>query len=102
MGTKTPLNQSELYKRIDEILYYEWDPIGVSNTSEARDEYHSYLPRVFAYAMEVVSPDTLAAYLEHIVTTSMGLGSQPEFSRKIASHILSARDECIGSVHITS
>jgi hypothetical protein len=34
----------ELYRRIDEVVHYLWDPIGVSDVPEARDEYHSYLP----------------------------------------------------------
>lgn len=40
-------NKNELYSRIDEVLHYVWDPIGISGVPEARDEYHSYLPVVF-------------------------------------------------------
>lgn len=28
-----------IYKRIDEILWFDWDPIGVNQIEEARDEY---------------------------------------------------------------
>jgi len=45
MGQKLPPKQLELYKRIDEILFYRWDPIGVSDGAWARDEYQSYLPQ---------------------------------------------------------
>jgi len=39
---KSDLNhqEKELYRRTDEILHYLWDPIGVSDTPQARDEYH--------------------------------------------------------------
>ena len=37
MGKKLPPDQLELYKRIDEILFYKWDPIGISDGDWARD-----------------------------------------------------------------
>jgi hypothetical protein len=36
MGKKLTPNQMELYKRIDEILFYKWDPIGISDSDWAR------------------------------------------------------------------
>ena len=44
MGKRFPPHQLGLYKRIDEILWEDWDPIGVNDVEEARDEYQSYLP----------------------------------------------------------
>jgi hypothetical protein len=52
MGKKLPPEQLELYQKLDEILWADWDPIGISDVSEARDEYYSYLPRVFHLALE--------------------------------------------------
>ncbi len=40
--------ENELYQRVDEVLHYLWDPIGVSDVPGARDEYHSYVPQVFS------------------------------------------------------
>ena len=37
----------ELYRRIDEILHFNWDPTGVADVPETRSEYYSYLPQVF-------------------------------------------------------
>ena len=48
MGQKLPPDQMELYRRVDEVLHYLWDPIGVAGAPEARDEYYSYLPHVFS------------------------------------------------------
>jgi hypothetical protein len=39
MNNKLTINQSELFRRIDEILFYVWDPIGVNDSPYARDEY---------------------------------------------------------------
>jgi len=39
-------SQKELSKRVSEVLYYLWDPIGVSTAPEARSEYEDYVPQV--------------------------------------------------------
>jgi hypothetical protein len=46
-GLKLPPQQRALYEGIDEILWREWDPIGISELEDApRDEYYGYLPQV--------------------------------------------------------
>jgi hypothetical protein len=37
----------ELFKRIDDILWFDWDPIGI-NDDAPRDEYESYTPPIFS------------------------------------------------------
>ena len=78
--------------RIDEILYYKWDPIGISDGDWARDEYQSYLPRVFAHALESSSPEPIANYLSSVSTESMGLSHAPEHDTKIAKLILEVKE----------
>jgi len=63
MGEKLPPRELELYKRCDEVLHYLWDPIGVAGAPAARDEYHAYLPEVFAHVRDDRDPDALVAYL---------------------------------------
>lgn len=92
MGKKLPPNELELYKRIDEILFYKWDPIGISDGDWARDEYQSYLPRVFAHAMESDSPETIAMYLGAVSTESMGLSEAPERDMEIAKMIIEIKE----------
>jgi hypothetical protein len=52
MGKKLPPRQLELYQAIDEILWRDWDPIGVFGIDGARDEYQMYLPQVYQLALE--------------------------------------------------
>lgn len=92
MGNKLPPAQLELHKRIDEILYYKWDPIGVSDGDWARDEYHAYLPSVFALAMENKSAEPIAKYLSQVSTERMGLPATPEHDMKIAALILEVKE----------
>lgn len=39
-------NKGELQRRVDEVLFYVWDPIGVSDEPFARGEYESYVPGI--------------------------------------------------------
>ncbi|MET3555842.1 hypothetical protein ABIC50_005787 [Burkholderia sp. 567] len=48
MGRKWTKIELELCRRVDEVLYYVWAPIGVAHSPAARDEYQGYLPKVFA------------------------------------------------------
>ncbi|UPW17088.1 hypothetical protein M0C34_12600 [Agarivorans sp. TSD2052] len=92
MRKKLPPDQLELYKRIDEILFYKWDPIGISDGDWARDEYQSYLLRVFTYAIESDSPDSIAKYLGVVSTESMGLSAVPEHDMNIAKMIIEVKE----------
>ena len=92
MGQKLPPHQLELYKRIDEVLFYKWDPIGVSDGDWARDEYQSYLPQVFKLVLENDSPERSAEYLTIVATESMGLSATKESDLKIAKLILEIKD----------
>ena len=42
----------ELTNRIDEILYYLWDPIGVSDEPCARGEYSNYVGIITTLVIE--------------------------------------------------
>src|SRR5690606_29989731 len=35
-----------LYKKINDILWFDWDPIGVNDLAPS-DEYHRYVPEIF-------------------------------------------------------
>lgn len=93
MGQKLPPEQIKLYKAIDDILWSEWDPIGISNTDCPRDEYHAYLPRVFSIAMGTNDPQMIGDYLEWVVVNRMGLESNMGQSIDIARRVLAKKKE---------
>ena len=82
----------ELYKRIDEVLFYKWDPIGISDGDWARDEYQSYLPRVFKLALESSKPEPIADYLTVIATEKIGLSEAKLHDLAIAKLILEIKE----------
>jgi len=74
-----------LYQRVDEVLHYLWDPIGVSGIPAARNEYQSYVPIVFALLNENASMEQIAGYLNEIVTKQMGLRENTDATRHVAA-----------------
>ena len=62
----------ELTNRVDEVLYYLWDPIGVSDEPCARGEYSTYVGSIVSLLNEN-KEDKIAKRLSEIETTSMGL-----------------------------
>jgi hypothetical protein len=92
LGTKLPPRHLELYRAIDEILWRDWDPSGISGHSGARDEYQSYLPQVYRLAL-VGDRARIAEYLFEVATNRMGLTTQRNQHLAIADLILAAKSQ---------
>jgi hypothetical protein len=88
MGSKLPPLDEELYRRTDEVLHYVWDPIGVSTAPEARDEYYSYLPQVFALLKAGSDAESVAASLTEVATRRMGLATNHRHDLEVAELLL--------------
>jgi hypothetical protein len=80
-----------LYSAVDEVLHYIWDPIGVSDIPQARDEYHLYLPRVFELLNSEGSEEAIAAYLANVVATRLELPANPERDLEVAKVLIEWR-----------
>ena len=89
-------SEKSLYRRIDEILYFIWDPKGVSRSVSARDEYEAYLSQVFGRIMRGCSRDEMIQYLTKMETEHMGLGRNPNLEVRtgvVADLLLELKDE---------
>jgi hypothetical protein len=84
MGQKLSPKDLALYRAVDEVLHYVWDPIGVSNIPQARDEYHGYLPKVFSMLCEDSPASAIALYLTKVTTTQMGLSENAGHDLEVA------------------
>ncbi len=80
--------QNPIYKKIDEILWFDWDPIGVNCFQETRDEYYGYLPQIYSLKINGADKDEIAKTLNKIETNNMGLSGNIDKCRKIAEKIL--------------
>jgi len=81
-------NEKIIYSRIDELLWSDWDPIGVNNTPEARDEYQSYISEIFTLKVNDAGRDKIAMCLYNFETINMGLGGNIIYCQEIADKIL--------------
>jgi hypothetical protein len=52
--------QLALQARIDEILWFDWDPIGVSDEPAARREYEPYVLGILGLALNRSDADEIA------------------------------------------
>ena len=64
---------TELQQMVRECLWREWDPIGVNDFSEAKDEYDAYAPTIAAMLLDGADAYKLLAHLKRLETDSMGL-----------------------------
>ncbi len=88
MGLKLPSDQLALYRGIDEILWCDWDPIGVSRFDDApRDEYQGYLPQVFQFALRAAPATEIAEYMRQVTVERMGLSASPEAELSVAEKV---------------
>jgi hypothetical protein len=92
MGMTLSPTEMELYRATDEVLYYLWDPIGISAIPDARDEYRGYLPHVFGMLRANATQTEIAAYLSEITSARMGLSAVPERDTQVAKILVSWRD----------
>lgn len=81
-------NRQLLKQRIDEILYYLWDPIGVSDAPSARDEYTTYVNHVWASAIEGQSVADISGYLSEVRTETIGVEPVKENDDYVAELII--------------
>ncbi|MEM6894877.1 MAG: hypothetical protein AAF554_14380 [Bacteroidota bacterium] len=82
---------TELEIRIDEVLYYQWDPIGVSVYPNARGEYSSYVQIILKYVLKE-DEKQITEQLGKIESLSMGLKVNKEKNLMIAKRLLEFKD----------
>lgn len=87
--------EKELYKAIDEIIWNDWDAIGVNDYEEARDEYYGYLPQLFKILKEGKNRKGIADFLNQIATVNMGLMRNKERDERIAELLIQKRNEIL-------
>ena len=77
----------ELTNRVDEVLYYLWDPIGVSDEPCARGEYSTYVGSILSLLINE-KEEKIAKRLSEIETTSMGLSKNERKNKLIAKRLI--------------
>jgi hypothetical protein len=92
MNNKLSTSEKGLYRRVDEILFYLWDPIGVCDIPMARDEYQSYLPQVFKLLLNDSKDHEVSAYLIKVESGSMGMSANSKKALEVARLLIETKE----------
>ena len=92
MGQQSSPYEQELWRRVDEVLHYVWDPAGVSNSPVARNDYDDYLPAVFELLRDGAVEDTIAAHLDALEENDFGLEADSEMTGHVADILTEWRE----------
>jgi hypothetical protein len=96
--SKLDSTDREMYKRIDEVLFYIWDPIGANAFVGAptRDEYRSYVLSLLSLVKSGADKDAIAEHLGTIVYDTIGLSRCREREEKVAEILVKWRQKIYG------
>ena len=67
------MNQVGLFEAVRELLFYEWDPIGVNDNPQCRDEYDGYAPAIVRLLLEDADEHKILEHLMQCERVNMGL-----------------------------
>lgn len=80
---------SRLLLDVQDILFRDWDPIGVNDHEACRDEYDSYAPELVRLLLDGADEYKLASRLSEFQRVSMGMSStDEELHRRVARRLL--------------
>ena len=81
----------ELAAQIDILLWTEWDPIGVNEFDEARDEYQAYISPITALVTSGSSQQQIQDFLYQTETVRMGLIGNKDNCSRVATLLIALR-----------
>ena len=87
MNQKMLPNDAELYRRVEEVVYYIWDPIGVCEIPQARDEYNGYMMAIFG-RVKAGKEEDIVDFMRWAASENMGLSFDEVNARKAAKVML--------------
>jgi hypothetical protein len=82
-----------LHDAIRWALLEDWDPIGVGEIAEARDEYDAYVPTIYKMLITRRSKREIFEYLWWLETEHMGLAGDKQATDSFAQRLCNMPDE---------
>ena len=70
------------------LLRYEWNPAGIDPAKDAHDRYDGYALRLFSMMYSQPGEERVAAYLDRMQGTDLGLPVTTEHNRAVARRIV--------------
>ncbi|HKQ93409.1 MAG TPA: hypothetical protein VJZ77_22305 [Blastocatellia bacterium] len=84
------MKRKELLQSVKEVLFREWDPIGLNSNLACSDEYDSYTSGIVRLLQADADEYKIAERLRNLQRVSMGMSStNEERDRGIARRLIS-------------
>ncbi|MEI6572705.1 MAG: hypothetical protein WCO61_04070 [Alphaproteobacteria bacterium] len=80
-------------EKIISILLYEWDPIGIADVPQARDEYDAYVNSIAALVSKRIQKEEIARALLDIERDEMGLSGDFPRALRVAEKLLALNSQ---------
>lgn len=87
MGMRPNEKDLAIYKQLDHILRFDWNPIGL-NEDDPLDEYRPYLPKIYYLKTSGAGFEEIVSMLYFFETGHIGLEGDLENCRKAAQKII--------------
>jgi hypothetical protein len=85
--------EDSLQDKVNDILYYFWDPIGMKSTCcLSRDEYQHYVPSILRLMKESANAEQISQLLQKTAKEHTGIDTNPE-SHHVGSHEAASGDD---------
>jgi hypothetical protein len=82
------MNQFELSKAVDQILWNDWDPKGAKQAEGAYDTYYPYITPIVDLLNNQGSIEQLSELLHHITYDDFIMNSEPEDHLEVAEMLV--------------
>lgn len=81
------MNQFELRKSVDQILWEEWDPKGMKGQEGAYDEYYRFIPPIVELLNNQGTVIQMSELLHQFVYEDLVQQSEPEDHLEVAGRL---------------
>ena len=78
---------STIYRKVADIMWNDWDPIGVNELFEDKSEYDGYIPSIYAIAESSRDADVVAYEMVKIEKERMGMDGNLQQAKIAAEKI---------------
>lgn len=93
MAQRLSPEQQALYTLVDDVLWTEWDPVGINSVEAARDEYYSYLFPLVTLLVQGADEHRISSYLHRCETIDLGVDGSKPHCDEVARRISGLRDQ---------
>ena len=92
-GIRVSRYDERLWREINEILFRDWDPIGVNGEPQCEDEYESYIGGIYRLVTGGADSVKLAQHLVRLETSTIEVDNpdREERCRRVAEKLLALR-----------